>query len=102
MANRAPFLTIAAIIAVCAALGLLDSVNGALMLAPFLLLVAPLLAGIDPAAPAVDTLIDFLDLEEHPGPAVPGLALVTLVWLRPGLVVLKRLRARGPPAPGFA
>lgn len=100
MASRAATLTIAAIIAVCAALGVLDSLNGALTLAPFLLLVAPLLAGVDPASSTVDKLIDLFGTARL-GRAAPRLVILAFALLRPGLIAWKRLRARGPPVLRF-
>lgn len=101
MASRAAMLIVAAILALCAFLGLLDSVHGVLMLAPFVFLMAPLLAGIDPAVPAVERLVGLLAADRPAGRPAPGPALPAFIAPRSGLIAWERPGARGPPAPRF-
>lgn len=97
MERRAPALTILAIGALCAGLGLFETVAGVLTLIPFLLLVLPLLAGIDPAEAAARALTGIVD---RPAPAAPCPAPRLAVPRFPahGRLVAASLHPRGPPA----
>jgi len=92
---------ILAISALCAALGLFESAAGVLMLTPFLLLVLPLLAGFDPAGPAVARLIGILDARRKPGAAVPRVAAGSRVRFRRTRITGTLASPRGPPAASY-
>lgn len=97
MVRRVPTVMILAISSLCAALGLFESANGVLMLTPVLVVALPLLAGFNPAGPAVEKLIGILRLERpRVGDRLPAVFSSATFPLH-GRTAAFSLRTRGPP-----
>lgn len=97
MERRAPAFTILAITSLCAVLGLFESVAGVLVLTPFFFLLLPLLAGFDPAGPAVERLVGILGIDRATGPARPAAFLPEEIHLPGDRSAALSVWSRGPP-----
>jgi len=95
--RRASAAPLAAVAFIGVALGLLDGAGALLMLSPFLSLVLPLLAGLDPVTPSVECLLAWFRLRARRGAGRSAAALPEACRRIQSLLTVGACGSRGPP-----